>query len=867
MEVEGSQQPMREDRIQEAIESGQSNLRTLELVRNWCAHAKMVKAGGTGIIEMQTGLPIGHHHLECPHAPAGGMATFHLADAALDFYDRNCVDCKFRQPVGLPNLLKLVNERDAQKKKREQEKARIERDIADRLIAREEARHEIRARLDPLPAATLDQIAELDRTQTDKAALKLVELAGLAPETFVAEIVEHLFLLLEANEYWLTEPCLKALFAVNAEPVRLCEGALRALHHYSARETAAAIVKVHAVVAKPELIPGALHSLVSLANPAPSPFGLPEHSRVHDDEPLKALFAAHPAAVKAAIKSLLEQTGAHEVQYAARGIQVLSEDDPHIREHLMPHLVSKLVRSEHLVLGREHDVDEALRDVRDVVTQGFLIKPEATDALFQEYLEGATNENAKQLYKVYDKVLHGLRFRRAGEQFKPTDAHHLAFRRLVVAATQNVDDDAGDPISSVFSGDPYELTPLVQEHIRLLLGSAAILDTKLSELNDKKPERADQLYWLELMGRRSYLNSLINCFVRWSCVAAGKSGSEAIADVLNFLHALPEHSVNLRAAFIGNFDRLMTSTDALTQCLPDFYSALVGSEQLIRSSAATALGEIRSRVQNNLPSLVFEAFAALLTDPYKIVHKAAVSALNRFRLPETQNGLAIRALGNLIAVYARDGGEHEFLVDTISLYASRYIKEERLSGNLGDTLVDVALKVEPRIVAKQIRRWGRLFRENTKFPTLLLRLMADRQAMSTYHEELFTVLQQLPGTSIYMHRQAILSLGKTLPARPNLPEIGVLIEVLSAAGAWKEINELGQSLFSGIEDTTRDKQVRLYAKLLMLGCSLEHSLSEGLLQNIAEIRKDWNSTLDEIAKDHEINRRRRDPLRGLLDSH
>jgi hypothetical protein len=858
---------MPRDRIQEAIEPGQNNLRTLELVRNWCAHAKMVKAGGTGIVEMQTGLPIGHHHLECPHAPAGGMATFHLADAALDFYDRNCVDCKFRQPVGLPNLLKLVAERDAQKNRREEERARIQKTAANRLAVREKARQRIRTQLDALSAATLDQISELDQTRSDKAALKLVELAGLAPETFVSNIVEHLFALLEANEYWLIEPCLKALFALKSDPARLCEGALRALHSYSGRETAAAIVKAQAVLAKPELIAGALHSLISLANPAPSRFGSLGRRQISDDEPLKALFAAHPAAVKAGIKSLLEQTDAYEVQYAARGIDVLSENDAKIREDLMPQMVSKLVRSQHLVKGQDDEVDAALGDLRDVVTQGFLAQPDETDALFDEYLEGATKENAKQLYKVYDTVLHGLRFRRHDQEVKLTDAHRLAFRRLVVAATKHVDDDSTDPITSLFSGDPYDLTPLAQDEIGLLLGSAAILDTKLSELEDQKSDRADQLYWLQLMGRRSSLNNLLNCFIRWSCVAAGKSGSRAIDEVLHFLHALPESSVNLRATFIGNFDCLMADTDALSQCLPDFYSALVGSEQLIRSTAATALGEMRSRVRDNLPSLVFEAFAALLTDPYKIVHKAAVRALDRFRLPESQNGLAIRALGNLIAVYARDEGEHDFLMSAIVLYGSRYVKEERLSGNIGDTLVDIAMTLEPWIVAKEMRFWGRLFRNNTKFPTLLLRLMADGQAMSLYHGELLTLLQQLPRPSIYMHREAILSLGRTLPARPNLPQIGVLIEVLSAAGAWKELDELSQSVFRGIEDTMRDKQVRLYAKLYMLACSLERSLSEGLLDTIVERRKDWNSTLDEIAQDHAINKQRRDPLRGLLDSH
>ena len=199
------------DRIQQAMEAGEKNLRTWKLVQNWCANVKIVKHGGTGIVEMQTGLPIGHHFLECPHAPAGGMAAWDLADTAIDFYDRNCVDCKFRKPVGLPNISILIAERDKQKKAHDQEQARQAQVIADRLAAREAARQIIRQNLGALPATTLDQISELDRTRSETAALRLVELVELAPETFVPEIVEHLFVLAELTSIGLWSPASRYL--------------------------------------------------------------------------------------------------------------------------------------------------------------------------------------------------------------------------------------------------------------------------------------------------------------------------------------------------------------------------------------------------------------------------------------------------------------------------------------------------------------------------------------------------------------------------------------------------------------------------------------------------------------------------------
>jgi hypothetical protein len=46
---------MSKDRdIERAVVSGERNQRTMELVQNWCAHAKVEKFGGTGLVEQQT---------------------------------------------------------------------------------------------------------------------------------------------------------------------------------------------------------------------------------------------------------------------------------------------------------------------------------------------------------------------------------------------------------------------------------------------------------------------------------------------------------------------------------------------------------------------------------------------------------------------------------------------------------------------------------------------------------------------------------------------------------------------------------------------------------------------------------------------
>jgi hypothetical protein len=158
-------------------------------------------------------------------------------------------------------------------------------------------------------------------------------------------------------------------------------------------------------------------------------------------------------------------------------------------------LVSKLARAQFLIQGREDDVDDALDDIRAVITRAFLEFPDEIDALIAEYLDRAKDESSAELCKIYDSVLADLRF--TGHHEKPvaiTNAHRLAFKRMVVLATNAKGREVENAATSLFHGDPYELTSLAREEIGLLLGSAAVLTTKLDDLEANQPERADELF-------------------------------------------------------------------------------------------------------------------------------------------------------------------------------------------------------------------------------------------------------------------------------------------------------------------------------------------------------------------------------------
>ncbi|MGU2444172.1 hypothetical protein ACTXHA_27545 [Burkholderia cenocepacia] len=127
------------------MEVGQRNQEVKILIQNWCGHARIEKAGGTGMIEAATGFPIGHHSMACDHAPAGGIATWYLEEAALAFYDRNCINCTVRQPLRFPNLVELVGRRDQQVAAMVAHQERQEKKLRDEFDFRQKVRAALQA--------------------------------------------------------------------------------------------------------------------------------------------------------------------------------------------------------------------------------------------------------------------------------------------------------------------------------------------------------------------------------------------------------------------------------------------------------------------------------------------------------------------------------------------------------------------------------------------------------------------------------------------------------------------------------------------------------------------------------------------------
>lgn len=449
---------MKNDRTFEtAIAAGERNKEVAVLVQNWCVHAGIKKFGGVGMIEAQTGLPIGHHGLTCRHALGGGMCSWDLADAAIDFYDRNCSVCTNRTPVRMPNLLSLVAVRDAYAKQIEDEQRVIRERLVKELEARSALRQDIRARQPAESVSILDFIDELDRKQDGKhAGDKLLGAAKLAPETFTAEITAYCFNLLESREQWFNEVGLELLRIIAADTPRLVKCAMLCLASYDAISMACEIIQSDPSLVDPAQVAAALPALVWRAEPEQMPIG--GHTYVYDSRPLVAVYQNHAKAVWNAIERALSDRRPYAVSVGARAIIALAPNSNLRAGEFSRSIVAKLARAHLLMDEREsshHGDDEAIVRLQEALVFALEDDPDVVDELVGKFLASVSSEGEVRIYKAYVAVLNPRRgWRDKPDTLHPASRH--ALRRLIAAVTTSNEYEVLSSVRDAFSHLPMD---------------------------------------------------------------------------------------------------------------------------------------------------------------------------------------------------------------------------------------------------------------------------------------------------------------------------------------------------------------------------------------------------------------------------
>jgi hypothetical protein len=849
--------------VQRAIAIGETNKRVLELVQNWCAHVVVEKQGWGGLVEQMSDLPIGPRSLTCTHATAPGFSGMDLKFIALDFHDRNCVGCAHRKPVRLPNLSELIHERDQAAAASAAESARRDAAEAAALQKRDAKRQALRADLDPTSADVIDQIEELDHQRRGAAADRLAETAKLAPDVFTPPLVQYLFGLIEAGESWFDSAGLRMLAALSVDRARLARCALLCIPRIFATETAVEILLGNIEFADDTMIGGAVPELISMANPRRSPLAGDE--RRPNPAPLLRVYEIFPKAIEKAITTLLDRSDPYEVGRAARGIWALGNRDPNLPVRFARPLIAKFLRDRRLLRASEHyagDSDgETVSELRQAAALAFEAAPAEIDKLLRAFLAGASEVADARIISIYRKVLRRPQFEHETEV---TEASRLALERAVWRATETNSQEVLRGIFDLTSSSPWGLTGLAAAEVRHLLGAAILIEDKARRSSDPSPviEEQQSLAALERANRLRLQNDLRGRFIAWAAAGAGqtKEGTDVYLEVLAGLPSDTDDRIKID--MVGHLHELMQTTEGITAVLPQLYTALVGGSVALRANAVRAIGELNSGQQDKLPRLVFEAFMALLHDPYRMVHKSAVYALRRTRLPDEFKPRARAGLLYQLACYMGDRQDDHFFVDCLDFYLASHATPEERTGKLGSWAIASLEKIEPWYVARETRMLRRSLRENDRYVELLIRLIGDAHAWDIYHEELTRALADLPAQSAYVHRDELAALATMAQVQGRHMD-GIFVEIFTRAGAWDMAATLARTTVVSLPDDTWNRPAKLAAEHMRLATAFEAALAAGCIDQVKPIAAEWKAIAAAIEEDWTKNAERRDPLRGL----
>lgn len=847
-----------DDEVQKAIRIGQSNKDVIDLAHNWCAHIEVERWGGSGLVELETGLPIGRRFFKCKFARASGIAGMILKDVAVDFYDRNCVGCKERVPIRLPNLSQLVAERDEVRDRERNAQSKAAEKSAGELEARAARRRELSKGSNPSRADIFAALEAFDRDVSEQNRQILMQLAAAVGRQFDSSIQEALFDLAAAGGFSRTDVALQILELIGADSNRVCELALQACARQECHASAGDLVTKYLTEMHRSSVPAALFSLCCLTTPVR---GFPGPSSPGNPAPLLKAYSLFPDLVSAATRDLLGCADKFVRIVACHAIESILQVD----SGFGPHVIEDLLRSLSLPDDPYGEYGAADANVAGTLAEIMIAHPGAVDTPIQERMKNASERVGSALLNVYEDVLHPD-VNGVGEDSK-TGARELAYKRFVQLLSSNPENEQLIKAINFLRTSAARFPLLLEQHAEMLLGIAAIIgadvDVTQSPILDLGAQ-PNPLKQLEASTRRQLLHSTMQAILAPLGVLASKK-TESIGQMLTrSFEALGDKHEYFKSALTKALGAMAATQPGLAIALPYLYQAMTTPSSLVRAAAAEAYGNLSRRETEELPSLLHESFVLLLTDPYTIVHTAAVDALRKVRLPASFTDRIRYALTLLIKAYSRNHSNDEFLAECIErLMALRERAGETASeARFRDAIVAQLENMEESTAARFLAHNPQQFSGAKNLARLLLKLLSSAVISDYSVEQLVEELAELSSDEVIDNAEDFRIAAKVRESE-GTHVVNRFIEILTAAGAWNAAIDVARDATQRLSDTAWDKPRKLLSTARQIATELEGAAAASEVEKVLELTNRWKMVQGEIEKDNEENRKRRDPLFGL----
>jgi hypothetical protein len=847
---------IRDDQIQKAVKIGERNKEIIQLAKNWCGHLEIEQWGGTGLVEIQTGLPIGSRMLKCPHARAGGLAGMDIETVALDFYDRNCFDCKERIPVRLPNLSGIVAERDNSRQQEADARARFEETLAQALASRATLRRELSNGSDPAMAGIFASVEAFDNDPSDKNRRILVETASAVPDRFSSSVQESLYQIADGGGFARTEGALEVLDALPTDRIRIAESALRAVARHDGHRIAASVIGKYLSKEHASHVGPALPGLFALAKPV-SGFLFGQGSP-GDPKPVLASYRLFPEIVLRSIREHLRHPEKYARQCACNAISLILGNDPNFGTGVVGELIASIELPDD-DFGEDGSASGA---VVNTLADILLLHPDAVDQSIQDEVRTASEEVRETLARVYEHVLR--RQDEAEEQTVNPRALELSYQRLIELVLNRVDDERLLKAIWFLRGEALRFPDLFEKHAETLLGAAALIADELevpqSPLLDLEI-KPDAIKQLEIQGRRQMLNSLLDAIIKAIGTYASRKPDTLGRLILTSFQSIGDGHEYFKTELVRCLGFMATSPSGLILAIPVLYQAMTSPSNLVRSASASAYSQLAKEDTEGIPSLLHESFLLLLRDPYVIVHTAAIDALANVTLPGKFNARIVASLSALVSAYVKSRSNDEIISACLERMLELMDAPELV---FRQAILSIVENLRITVASEFTARHSNILRGTTGFGKLLIKLITASDSNNRFVDDLVDELAALSADEIEEISDNFRAAATAMePTRPEI--VGELVEIVSVAGGWQAAKEISEDATARISDTLRDRPRKLNSELLLAAVELEVAASNGDVSRLQAQATRWNSTVAEIEKDNEENKKRRSPLFGLLD--
>lgn len=818
------------ERIDETIAAGKRNEEAMRLMRNWCAHARAKRIGGVGMIEQETGLPIGHFSMECDHAPTNGMATWNFGEAAVDFHDRNCVGCNSRKAVGFPNLSKLVAARDENRRIADARQRASQSEAAAALNERDVERLNLRRDLDAVNQAFIDDLTAFDAKPGDDDRQRLVEAARLAPDRFDRRVLDLLYGQ-SSKRNALALLALDVGMSVAPDEGRLVSLARRLFLEGESRDSAAQVLSANLSRLTDSEVTDLIPSAARLASPDRHDFW--EGDRViADSRLLLAMWESKSDAVKAGIEKLLDRRTVASSQLVGRLLTIIIGQDQSSARSFVRLAASRYVRAGQLLndmgdYGSLGDIAEALDLMMDSET-------EELDRVLQGLSIGANADAKRQIASLYALTWRG--HRRGEEARVPSEARlRLGLDRLSDLPMKWFDHEVMRVVADAFRYPPDAAWPIIGQQADRLIGAALLIDEQLERAESRQGPQASIIAVMEQRNLRSAAWSVIEGFL--TAAARASAEGDARARFIETVKAIPEERAMLRGVAWRVAMKLGKDVEGIKAVLPLLYSGIVGASVIGRAEAAMALSELSSRARQSLPTLVFESFCVLLLDQYTMVHKQAVRALRQFSLPEAFRVRAAYALFNLVTVYSDEADEDDFLVDCIEALA-RFAEYQSDPERVRAFCCHALLKAAPMHVRSEARGLRHSLRSSDDFALVVAHVLPEYAGNLNSRDDEWELIRAMTLSSILKHRGRLVEVGTAL-AQNEMWMATLVADALHRAGAEAEAVVLLSNMAKSYEGTVRDERRSLFVSFPLLSYRMEEALNAGDTALWTELVAEW----------------------------